>query len=64
MAHGRARDERKERLQDVLTRLPTTPAGQLGDLPPDHWQATRRAEATPPAVPATDGAVPATTAAS
>ena len=29
-------------LQDVLTRLPTTPAGQLGDLLPDHWQAARR----------------------
>jgi transposase len=26
-------------LQDVLTRLPTTPAGQLGDLLPDHWKA-------------------------
>jgi hypothetical protein len=24
-------------LQDVLTRLPTTPAEQLGDLLPDHW---------------------------
>jgi transposase len=30
-------------LQDVLTRLPTTPAGQLGDLLPDHWQAARLA---------------------
>jgi transposase len=30
-------------LQDVLRRLPTTPAGQLGDLLPDHWQAARRA---------------------
>src|SRR5262249_34388818 len=37
-------------LQDVLTRLPTTPAGQLGDLLPDHWQAAREAKmATPPA---------------
>jgi hypothetical protein len=26
-------------LQDALTRLPTTPAGQLGDLLPDHWRA-------------------------
>ena len=26
-------------LQDVLTRLPTTPAGQRDDLLPDHWQA-------------------------
>jgi hypothetical protein len=25
-------------LQDVLTRLQATPAGQLGDLLPDHWQ--------------------------
>jgi transposase len=51
-------------LQDVLTRLPTTPAGQLSDLLPDHWQATRRAEATPPAVPATDITAPATMLAS
>jgi transposase len=37
-------------LQDVLTRLPVTPAGQLGDLLPDHWQAARVAKlATPPA---------------
>jgi len=48
-------------LQDVLTRLPAPPVGPLGDLLPDHWQATRRAEATPPAVPATDSAAPATT---
>jgi len=41
-----------------------TPAEHLGDLLPDHWQATRRAEASPPAVPATDSAVPATTPAS
>jgi hypothetical protein len=26
-------------LQDALTRLPTTPAGQLGDLLPDHGRA-------------------------
>jgi transposase len=31
-------------LQDVLTRLPTMPAGQLGDLLPDHWQAARQAK--------------------
>jgi hypothetical protein len=31
-------------LRDVLTRLPATPAGQLHDLLPDHWQAVRRAE--------------------
>ena len=37
-------------LQDVLRRLPTTPAGQLGDLLPDHWQAARQAKmATPQA---------------
>ena len=51
-------------LQDVLTRLPTTPHGHLGDLLPGHWQATRRAEASPPAVPAADSAVSATTPAS
>jgi hypothetical protein len=28
-------------LQDVLTRLPTTTAGQLGELLPDRWQAAR-----------------------
>jgi transposase len=32
-------------LQDVLTRLPTMPVGQLGDLLPDHWWAARRASA-------------------
>jgi hypothetical protein len=31
-------------LQDVLTRLPATPAGYLGDLLPDHWQAARQAK--------------------
>ncbi len=37
-------------LQDVLTRLPTMPAAQLGDLFPDHWQAARQAStATAPA---------------
>ena len=41
-------------LQDVLTRLPTTPAGQLGDLLPDHWQAARRGRLTNLAAPATD----------
>jgi transposase len=49
-------------LQDVLTRLPTTPAGLIGDLLPDRWQAARQAmpaiplsqataTATPPATP-------------
>jgi transposase len=41
-------------LRDVLTRLPATPAGRLGDLLPDHWRATRRAEEATPAAPATD----------
>jgi hypothetical protein len=36
-------------LRDVLTRLPTTPAGQLGDLLPNHWQAARQvSRPTPP----------------
>ena len=45
-------------LQDVLARLPTTPAGQLGDLPPDHWQAVRRANTAAPPAPATDTTTP------
>jgi transposase len=32
-------------LQDVLTRLPTTSVGQLEELLPDKWQATRAATA-------------------
>jgi transposase len=35
-------------LQDVLARLPTTPAAQLSDLLPDHWQAARQAGPAPP----------------
>jgi len=38
-------------LQDVLTRLPATPAERLTELLPDHWQAARQASmatATPP----------------
>jgi len=36
-------------LQDVLTRLPTTTAGQLGELLPDRWETVRRAGlAAPP----------------
>jgi transposase len=35
-------------LQDVLTSLPTTPAGQLGDLLPDHWQAACQAKIAMP----------------
>jgi hypothetical protein len=50
-------------LQDVFTRLPTTPAGQVGDLLPDHWQATPRSEAMP-SVAATGSAVPGITPAS
>jgi hypothetical protein len=46
-------------LQDVLTRLPTTPAVHLGDLLPDHWRVTRRAEPTPPAAPTSDTAAAA-----
>jgi transposase len=34
-------------LQDVLTRLPTTPAGQLADLLPDRWQAARSDQTGP-----------------
>lgn len=41
-------------LQDVLTRLPTTPARQVGDLLPDRWQAARRDKLATPAAPATD----------
>jgi hypothetical protein len=47
-------------LHDVLTRLPATPAGQLGDLLPDHWRATRLAEGATPAGPATGRTAPAT----
>jgi len=32
-------------LQDVLGRLPTTPAGELDELLPDKWQAARAAAA-------------------
>jgi transposase len=38
-------------LQDVLTRLPTTAAAQLGNLLPDHWQAARPAGPAPPEPP-------------
>jgi len=36
-------------LQDVLSRLPTTPAEQLGSLLPDRWQAERACQAELPA---------------
>jgi transposase len=43
-------------LQDVLTRLPTTPAGQLDTLLPDRWQAEQRAkQATLPGLPEKSG---------
>jgi transposase len=35
-------------LQDVLSRLPTTPAGQLEALLPDRWQAARQAQTATP----------------
>jgi transposase len=44
-------------LQDVLTRLPATPVGQLGDLLPDHWKTARRAQEATPA-PATETTTP------
>jgi transposase len=46
-------------LQHVLQRLPTKPAGQLGDLLPDRWQAARQAQMTTPPLPATDTSTPA-----
>jgi transposase len=42
-------------LQDVLTRLPTTPAERLAELLPDRWQAAHP-PAAPSAEPATDSA--------
>jgi hypothetical protein len=45
-------------LQDVLTRLPTAPAGQLGDLLPDHWQARRPAQMATSATPMIDSSTP------
>src|SRR5262249_47615969 len=47
-----------EYLQDVLTRMPTTPAGQLGDLLPDHWQAARPAKMATPSAPAPETTTP------
>ncbi len=35
-------------LQDLLTRLPTTPAGGLGEFLPDHWQEARRPATSDP----------------
>ena len=52
--------ERWAYLQDVLTHLPTMPAGQFGGLLPDRWQPARQAAtmATPPAA-ATETTSPA-----
>jgi hypothetical protein len=41
-------------LQDVLRRLPTTPAGQLGNLLPDHRRAARQAQMATPSASATE----------
>jgi hypothetical protein len=41
-------------LQDVLTRLPATPAGELDELLPDRWQVARQASVVTPAAPAPD----------
>jgi hypothetical protein len=41
-------------LQDVLTRLPASPAAQLGDLLPDYWQAAYRTKTATPAAARTD----------
>jgi transposase len=38
-------------LHDVLARLPATPAGQLGDLLPDRWQAAQQTKRATPPVP-------------
>jgi hypothetical protein len=51
-------------LHDVLTRLPTTPAGQLRDLLPDHWQAAFQAGIAAPAEPTTDATTPSADSAS
>jgi hypothetical protein len=49
-------------LHDVLIRLPTTTAGQFGDLLPDHWQAARQARVAAPL--ATETATPSAESAS
>jgi hypothetical protein len=51
-------------LQDVLTRLPTAPRVQLGDLLPDRWQAAHQAQMATPARPATEAATPSVESAS
>jgi hypothetical protein len=47
-------------LHDVLTRLPTTLAGQLSALLPDHWKAARQAQMSTPPSPAIDSSTPPT----
>jgi hypothetical protein len=44
-------------LQDVLTLLTTTPAGQLGDLLPDQWRAAPGATDSTPASAGAAGSV-------
>jgi transposase len=51
-------------LQDALTRLPTTPSGQLGDLLPDRWHATRQAKMATAPPSATGANTPSTELAS
>jgi transposase len=51
-------------LQDVLTRLPTMPAGQLADLLPDHWQAAHAAKMTTPPASASEAPAPSAESAS
>jgi hypothetical protein len=47
-------------LQDVRTRVPSTPSERLTALLPDHWQTAQQPSmATPPTSP-TDPPVPAT----
>ena len=45
-------------LQDILTRLPACPAGQLADLLPDHWQAAREANTVTPPSPTSETSSP------
>ena len=51
-------------LQDVLTRLPSLPAEQRGELLPDRWEAARWARLATPPAPAPDATPPATESAS
>jgi hypothetical protein len=45
-------------LQDVLTRWPAMPAGQLGELLPDRWQAARQAKGMTPPAPSPETTTP------